>query len=111
LCREPPVNTYKPGFHPCQFGQCRQRYESGESFIGGNGEIYVPGREGVLYNAPVLISHYVDDHDYRPPDEFVEAVLALDGPNGLQWDVVRKACGVWSWEEFLAKPPDPPGTP
>jgi hypothetical protein len=80
LCREPPVNTYKPGFHPCQFGQCRQRYESGESFIGGNGEIYVPGREGVLYNAPVLISHYVSDHGYRPPDEFIKAVLALEGP-------------------------------
>lgn len=30
-----------------------------------------------LYAAPDLVLHYVVDHGYLPPDDFVEAVLAL----------------------------------
>jgi hypothetical protein len=37
-------------------------------------EIYVPGRNGI-YVAPSLIYHYVVDHHYQPPAEFMEAVL------------------------------------
>ena len=54
----------------------------------GNGEISVAGPDGKLYAAPTLVYHYVVAHGYRPPDEFVEAVLrsedaqltAADGP-------------------------------
>ena len=43
----------------------------------GNGEIRVRG-EGLVYAAPALIYHYVVDHNYRPPDEFIAAVLDGD---------------------------------
>jgi hypothetical protein len=42
----------------------------------GNGEIRVPG-EGVVYAAPVLILHYVEEHDYLPPDGFLKALADL----------------------------------
>jgi hypothetical protein len=41
----------------------------------GNGEIHVPG-QGVVYAAPTLIVHYIIAHGYRPPDVFVDALLA-----------------------------------
>jgi len=36
--------------------------------------IFVPGA-GVVYVAPSGIVHYVEAHAYRPPEEFIEAVL------------------------------------
>lgn len=44
----------------------------------GNGEIRIPGEAGTAYAAPFLISHYVTVHGYRPPQVFVDAVLAVD---------------------------------
>ncbi|SNX56768.1 hypothetical protein SAMN06272735_1221 [Streptomyces sp. TLI_55] len=44
----------------------------------GNGEIRVPGAPGTAYAAPVLIGHYIDAHAYRPPQVFVDAVMAVD---------------------------------
>ena len=41
----------------------------------GTGEIRVIGTNGVAYAAPTLVIHYVLDHDYLPPQEFVDAVL------------------------------------
>lgn len=42
----------------------------------------------LLYIAPELIVHYIEDHGYRPPDEFLAAVRACP-PQGsrqfLEW--------------------------
>jgi hypothetical protein len=38
-----------------------------------NGEIRVAG-EQVVYAAPLLIIHYIEEHGYLPPAEFLEAV-------------------------------------
>jgi hypothetical protein len=46
----------------------------------GNGQIRVNHRgEGppVTYVAPVLLHHYVVEHHYLPPQEFIDAVNAL----------------------------------
>lgn len=40
----------------------------------GNGEIRVIG-ENAVFAAPVLIYHYVLKHNYKPPQEFIEAVM------------------------------------
>jgi hypothetical protein len=42
----------------------------------GNGEIRVPG-DGVVFAAPVLIVHYIQEHDYLPPGQFLKAVATL----------------------------------
>ena len=39
-------------------------------------EIRVNGKGGRVYAAPALIWHYVEVHGYRPPEEFIEAVMA-----------------------------------
>ena len=44
----------------------------------GNGEIAIKGAHG-WYHAPVMITHYVERHEYLPPADFVEAVLATKG--------------------------------
>lgn len=41
----------------------------------GTGEVHVAGN-GVTFVAPTLIVHYIDAHDYRPPDAFIDAVAA-----------------------------------
>jgi hypothetical protein len=38
-----------------------------------NGEIRVTGN-GVIYAAPVLITHYIEAHGYLPPTEFLNAI-------------------------------------
>jgi hypothetical protein len=42
--------------------------------VQGSGEIRVPGDRKV-YAAPILIHHYVEAHGYKPPEEFIEAVI------------------------------------
>jgi hypothetical protein len=79
-----PVNLYR-GSHLCEFcppppkelspgGTWMVKPPLGTT---GNGEIRVSGLDGTVYVAPVLIAHYVEAHQYVPPAEFVDAVMAL----------------------------------
>lgn len=36
--------------------------------------LFVPGA-GVVYLAPAAITHYIEEHSYLPPEEFLDAVL------------------------------------
>jgi nucleoside phosphorylase len=72
-----PVNLTR-GFHMCPY--CT--YEGPRNAFtyparGGNGEIRVKGENGIVYAAPVLICHYITEHKYRPPKEFVNVVARL----------------------------------
>ncbi len=69
------------GGHPCPF--CNnpagiRAHRNGESLLLGTSEIRVFFSDGRVYAAPTLVYHYVVDHHYRPPAEFVTALL--DGP-------------------------------
>jgi hypothetical protein len=44
----------------------------------GTGEVRIPGEPGIAHAAPALVTHYVTAHGYRPPQAFVDAVLAVD---------------------------------
>ncbi len=74
-----PVRQMK-GFHICQF--CSPILEhpkicrNGREIWVGSAEIRVRGRGRVRYAAPTLIYHYIEAHQYLPPEEFIEAVLA-----------------------------------
>ena len=46
----------------------------------GNDNLLVP-TETLLYVAPAMIGHYIEDHGYRPPQEFVEALMACPQQN------------------------------
>jgi len=66
------------GYHTCQFCASPQapiEVQRGQKVAYlGNGEIRVIGVSAV-YAAPTLVYHYVVAHGYKPPDEFIEAVL------------------------------------
>ena len=66
------------GFHPCPFCKIKVGTEvkrDGKSLLLGTSEIRVFSNEGQVYAAPTLICHYVAEHHYRPPLEFVTALL------------------------------------
>ncbi len=48
-------------------------------FCGGSDSsnvLYVQGK-GVTYVFPEMLSHYIRKHGYKPPQEFIDAVMAL----------------------------------
>lgn len=57
------------GAHTCEL--CKETY----SF----GEVCVPAGP-LLYVAPAMILHYIVDHHYRPPDQFIAAVMSSPLP-------------------------------
>lgn len=45
----------------------------------GFSEIWIPSiRQGYFFAAPSLIYHYVMEHEYLPPKDFIEAVMQFD---------------------------------
>ena len=68
------------GFHRCNIcdsqGKLIHRYEyKGYQFV-GNGEFHVRISASQFYVAPVLILHYIIEHNYLPPEDFIKAVQA-----------------------------------
>lgn len=61
------------GVHPCYFCPPGKG-----GLVASSAEIRVVW-DGKVYAAPTMVHHYVVAHNYRPPDEFIEAVLAWDG--------------------------------
>ena len=51
--------------------------DQGEQISVGNGEIHIPGPHGVTFVAPTLIYHYVKAHQYVPPADFINSVIAV----------------------------------
>jgi len=41
----------------------------------GNGEYHVVDSSGTVFAAPTLLWHYINDHQYLPPQEFIDALL------------------------------------
>jgi hypothetical protein len=72
----------------------------------GNGEIRVTGANGKTYVAPVLILHYVVEHQYLPPEVFTDAVLALGcgAANGIDpqcpWELIARFTGPRELTQF-----------
>ena len=44
----------------------------------GGAEIHVLAQDNKVFAAPDLIYHYVVEHSYAPPKEFIDAVLAQE---------------------------------
>ena len=66
------------GFHYCPFcieAKFGLAVNLGDrEIILGGAEIRVSDEQGVTYAAPDLIYHYITDHQYKPPDEFLRAL-------------------------------------
>ena len=57
--------------------------------------LFIPG-DGVVYASPEGIIHYIVEHRYRPPAEFIDAVLAAPDIESPEYAVALRACG---WPE------------
>ncbi len=72
------------GYHRCPF--CPSDRDAGvgpttvlrgrESVQVGDAEIWLVARDGTWLVAPTLVLHYVTGHAYRPPSEFIDAVMS-----------------------------------
>lgn len=60
----------------------------------GNRNLFIPG-DGFLYVCPELILHYIEGHQYSPPVEFCEAVLACPPMNSREYLGVVEP--LWRW--------------
>lgn len=73
-----PVNKTR-GYDKCQFCKSRafglETARKDKSLVLGSAEIRVRGKDGEVYAAPDLIYHYVAEHHYKPPQEFIDALL------------------------------------
>ncbi len=58
------------GLHRCDFCKGGDRPAS-------SSEMRVSGGGRRVYAAPTMVQHYVEVHGYRPPDEFIAAVLVF----------------------------------
>jgi len=86
-CVNAPANR-TPGIHQCSlcpkmtFGYHMISLER-EKHILGSAEIHIKGKDAV-YAAPDLLLHYVLDHKYLPPDDFITGVMMIE--SGLPFD-------------------------
>lgn len=84
FCEEPAVVCPFVTQQPCPL--CGQRITldlAGRQLPLGQAELRVIGAEDV-YAAPTLIYHFIEAHRYRPPAEFVQAVLHGPPPGSAE---------------------------
>ena len=76
------------GMHDCHF--CRfsgggvARFKNFQISGRGNGFLFVP-HETTIYASPASIAHYIDSHEYRPPDQFIEAVMQCPKMRSIEY--------------------------
>jgi hypothetical protein len=94
------VDPWQPavaaGWHECPFCRFSRGPRSlcfGKQTVSlGISNVFVPGRD-MIYVAPSLILHYIDAHEYRPPDEFVDAVLECPDMRSMAYLKALRARG------------------
>lgn len=100
---EQKVEEYR-GYHLCNL--CND--ENPEIFVArykqksislGNSEIRVFAQAGKVYAAPNLIYHYVVDHDYYPPEEFIQSVMAGPFPGSEEYELLANN---FDWDRHWA---------
>ncbi len=75
------------GLHDCPFCSSPSRTfaRHHERLLLGSGEIRVFGPKGVAFAAPNLIYHYMLEHSYLPPDEFLKAIEEGPAPGSYEY--------------------------
>ena len=72
-CLDYPVNQTR-GLHGCDFCEDAFSYYEENSRV-GSAEFRIFAEDGTVYAAPTLLHHYIEKHNYRPPQAFIDAVL------------------------------------
>jgi hypothetical protein len=96
------------GIHQCEFCEDDSYYaeRNGESLLLGSSEIRVFSSSGQIYAAPNLIYHYLKRHHYKPPDEFIDAILGGPvSPRKEYLDRLRDFDIQWNWTSAPTQKP------
>jgi hypothetical protein len=82
------------GFCPCPI--CGEREliimdDQGRPFYIGSVELWIPKKEeeDCYFATAGLIIHYIMDHQYQPPQEFIDSVLALTPDSDFNGEAVQ----------------------
>jgi hypothetical protein len=113
LCKAPAVRHR--GFHVCEL--CDFEYDPTFELQRAAGAlssvvIRVTGSDEQVYYSPAMICHYIAKHGYRPPEDFVRAVMEINStmwPNqspeptavGAVSPLSRAALSVRRWLSFF----------
>jgi hypothetical protein len=99
FCSEPLICTFGAAFCSLCGNEeiVKVRLSSGKEFIiYGENEIRILSLgKDKIYAAPDLLLHYVKEHHYRPPQEFIDAVLAAPLPGNTEYDLFRS-----QWKKY-----------
>lgn len=75
------------GWHCCSLcGSFDTPHPLAQSHI----NLYIPHR-GFMFLAPGRVDHYIAEHDYAPPDSFVDALLACPPPASAEYRALCRA--------------------
>ncbi|AKF06695.1 hypothetical protein DB32_003844 [Sandaracinus amylolyticus] len=93
------VNSTR-GLHDCELCARPENtfFKRDAGLLLGSGEIRVFSPEGDVFAAPNLIYHYVNDHKYRPPLQFIRAVAEGPVPFSDEYSRLLDAMGL-IWRE------------
>lgn len=78
------------GVHQCDFCQFSQEFEGISRYKNdvikrtSCANLFIPG-DGFIYVAPELIAHYIDEHNYSPPEEFCRAVMKCPEMSSIEY--------------------------
>lgn len=86
------VSPWEPavtmGWHDCPFCRFsdgpRQFTYNGVTVNLGVSNVFVPA-DGCIYIAPSLVLHYIDAHDYSPPEPFCDAVMECPKMRSIEY--------------------------
>lgn len=77
LAKDPFQPIVAAGFHQCDLCQF-------DAERVGASNLFIPG-EKLIFVCPELVVHYVNAHEYRPPDEFCTAVLECPNTRSMEY--------------------------
>lgn len=84
------------GFQLCHF--CKEQIVDNKIKCATSScEIRVVGKDGFVYASPQMIVHYIEEHKYLPPQQFIDAVMNGPLPGSAEYDEVIKRLPE-SWE-------------
>ncbi len=93
LCQSDNEVVRTRGAHICVLDNCPSDNPGPEAWDPtapvGSSEIRVIGT-AAIYAAPVLIHHYVVAHNYRPPVEFIQAVMTGPDASSEEYQALRQ---------------------
>ena len=87
------------GFQLCGF--CKEQIVEGKiKCATSSNEIRVIGPDGSVYASPYMVVHYIEDHGYLPPQQFIDAVMNGPLPGTSEYDEIFKRLPE-SWERRM----------